>query len=104
VNRARNIVRLFFFGIGILLLNNLNRKTDENVESIAEFKLRMIQKVQNDSLETKRKLDLLMDDTSEFVDKSSGVRAGVRYLSLLLGLVVVTEFAFILFIRQSSRP
>ena len=100
--RARYILRVVFILLAVLLLVHLNRKTDDNVESIAEFKFKMFQKMQTDSLDSKHKLDLLLNETSRFIDDSSHVRRGIHYLMGLLGLLVAVEVGFLIFGRRNS--
>jgi hypothetical protein len=103
MNRIRYILRILFFLFAIVLLVQLNRKTDDRVESVAEFKYKMFQKLKPDSLDSKHKLDLLVNETTKFVDDSSQVKDGIHYLMVLLGLLVVTEFVFLLLVNRNSR-
>lgn len=95
MNRTKYIFRVIFILLTVFLLVYLNRKTDNNTESIAEFKLKMIEKIRTDSLDSKHKLDLLLNETTKFVDDSSHVRKGMLYLMRLLGLWVVIEGVFL---------
>ena len=56
----------------------------------------MIEKLQTDSLNSKQKMDLLVNETTKFMDDSAHVRNGIRYLMVLLGLLVVTEVTFLI--------
>jgi hypothetical protein len=78
----------------------VNRKTNENTESVAEFKLKMLRQIQTDSLDSKQKAELVVDQTTKFVDSSAHVRNGVRYLTLLFGVFIVTEVVFYIIKRK----
>lgn len=87
-------MRIVFLLIAIFLLVDMNRKTDNNSQSIVEFKLKTFEKIRKDSLDTKHKADLLIDETTKFMDNSSHVKKRVSYLMALLGLFVIAEIAF----------
>jgi regulatory protein YycI of two-component signal transduction system YycFG len=103
MNRTKYIIRIIFVLLTVFLLIYLNRKTDNNTESIAEFKLKMIEKIRTDSLDSKNKLDLLVNETTKFVDDSSHVREGIHYLMRMLGLWVVIELVFLLLEKRNYR-
>ena len=103
MNRARYICRIVFFLLAVLLLIYLNKKTDDNTATIAEFKFKTIEKIRTDSLDTKHKLDLLVDDTTKFIDGSTHVRKGIHYLMGLLALWGVVEFGFLILERKNDR-
>jgi len=87
----------------VMLLVSLNRKADDSTESIAEFKIKMIQKMRTDSLDSKHKLDLLLNETTTFLDSSSHVRKEIDYLVLLLGLWAAVEFGFLILGNRNVR-
>ncbi|GHN02591.1 hypothetical protein WSM22_40800 [Cytophagales bacterium WSM2-2] len=87
----------------VLLLIDLNRKADDHTQTIAEFKLKMFEKIRKDSLDSKHKIDVLVNETTKFIDNSSHVKERVRYLMGLLGLVVVIEVVFLVLERRNSR-
>jgi len=60
----------------------------------------MIEKIQTDSLDSKHKLDLLVKETTKFIDDSSHVREGIHYLVGLLVLWAAIELGFFI---QDSR-
>jgi hypothetical protein len=62
----------------------------------------MIEKLRNDSLSSKHKLDLLLKETTKFIDDSSPVREGIHYLMGLLGLLVATEMGFLILEKRNS--
>ena len=101
MNLARYIFRVVFFLLTVLLLVNLNRKTNDNVGTIAEFKFKMIEKLRTDSLDSKHKLDLLLNETTKFIDDSSHVREGIHYLIGLLGLWVAIELGFLILEKRN---
>ena len=96
MNRTKYIIRIIFVLLTVFLLIYLNKKTDNNTESIAEFKLKMIEKIRTDSLDSKSKVDLLINETTKFIDDSSHVTKGIHYLMRLLGLWIVVELVFLL--------
>ena len=96
MNRARYIIRAVFFLLTVFLLASLNGKTDDNTKSIVEFKLKMVEKLRTDSLDSKHKLDLLVDETTKFIDDSSHVREGIHYLVGLLTMWGAIELAFLI--------
>jgi len=102
MNRARYTFRVVFFLLTVLLLFDLNRRT-YNTGTIAEFKFKMIEKLRTDSLDAKHKLDLLQKETTRFIDDSSHVRKGIRYLMGLLGLWVVIELGFLILEKRNYK-
>lgn len=100
MNRIKYIVRTVFLLIAIFLLVDMNRKTDNNAQSIAEFKIRTFEKIRKDSLDTRHKADLLIDETTKFMDNSSHVKKRVNHLMALLGLFVIAEIVFFVSKRQ----
>src|SRR5690349_14958326 len=93
--RVKYIVRIILFLLTGIAIIYLSKKSDDNVESVVEFKYKMIEKLSRDSLDSRHKLDVLIDDTTHFVDESSRVQDGIRYLAGLLGVFVVFEFVFL---------
>jgi hypothetical protein len=103
MNRTRNIFRIAFLALAVILLVYINRKSNDNTLSIAEFKYKTYKKIETDSLDTKQKVDLLINETSKFIDDSSHVRNGVRYMTLLFVLQLIAEFIFLILSRKVSR-
>src|SRR5258706_15714716 len=101
MKRAKYIFRAVFFLLAVILLVYINKKTNDKVETIAEFKFKMIEKLRTDSLDSKQKLDLLLNDTAKFVDVSSRVKKGIHYLMGLLGVLVTTEFVFLILEKRN---
>jgi YbbR domain-containing protein len=101
MKKTKYIFRLIAFLLAAFLLVFINRKTHDTTESVAEFKIKMLQKIQTDSLDSKDKLDLVVSETTKFVDGSSRVRLGTRYLTLLFVIVVVAEGVFFVLARDS---
>lgn len=87
----------------VLLLVYVNRKADDNTMTIAEFKFKTIQKIRNDSLDSKHKLNLLLNETTKFIDDSSRVRSGIRYLMGLLGVWIAVELVFLILEKRNYR-
>ena|SRR5258706_14203647 len=100
MNRARYIFRVVFLLLIVIQLVYLNRKTDDT-RTIAEFKFKMLEKIRTDSLDAKHKLDLLLNETTKFIDNSSHVREGIHYLMLMLGLLVASELSFFLLEKRN---
>ena len=103
MNKARWIFRFLFFLLTVTLLVYINRKSNDSTMSIVEFKYKTFKKIETDSLDTKRKLDLLVNETTKFIDDSTRVRKGIRYLTLLFGLLVVVELGFLIFTKRNYR-
>lgn len=101
MKRTKFIIRIAFFLLTISLLVYLNVKTDGQAETIAEFKFKMIQKINADSLNSKHKAELVLNETTKFIDDSSRVRKGMQYLMGLLGLWAVIEVCFLI-LRQRN--
>jgi len=102
MNRARYIFRLILLLLIVLQLIYLNGKTDDNVETIAEFKLKTIEKLRTDSLDSRHKVDLLLDETTRFIDNSSHVSEGIHHLMALLALLVLVELGFLIARKRNS--
>jgi len=103
MNHIKYIFRGIFIVLAIVLLFYINKKPDDNVESIAEFKFKMFQKLQADSLNSKQKAGLLLKETTKFVDDSSRVQRGIQYLMGLLALVAIMEVSFFIMNKRNSR-
>lgn len=101
MNKARWIFRFVFFLLTVTLLVYINRKSNDNTMSIVEFKYKTFKKIAPDSLDVKRKLDLLANETTKFIDDSTRVRKGIHYLTLLFGIVIVAELVFLIFAKQN---
>lgn len=96
MNRIRNVFRLLFIVTAIFLLIYINRKTNDNTLSVAEFKFKMYQKISKDSLDSKGKLNLIVNETSKYIDDSSRVQKGIHYLTGLFGILIVSELFFLI--------
>src|SRR5687768_12867009 len=103
MNKTRNILRLIFLLVAIALLVYLNGKSNDNTQTVAEFKLKTYHEIKKDSLDSREKLDLLVNGTETFVDGSSRVRSGIRYLTLLFGLLVVVELTFLILNKRAKQ-
>src|SRR5688572_6163986 len=105
MTRAKYSIRGTLLLILILLLINLNRKTD-TFERVARFKLETLNKVRTDSLQAGEKLDFVMDETTEFseelVRESPGIRQRVLQLIGVASLLIIAELAF--FIAKKRKP
>lgn len=103
MTRLKYVVRGTFLFLIAFLLFHLNSKSDENLKSIAEFKLEMFEKIRTDSLDSKHKMELALKETTKFVEGSSHVRKGIQRLMGLLALFVVTEVAFAIHEKRNSK-
>lgn len=79
----------------------LNKKTDDNTGTIVEFKFKMIEKIRTDSLDNKQKLNLLLNETTKYIEGSTHVREGIQHLMGLLGLWVVIELGFLILVKRN---
>jgi hypothetical protein len=104
MKKARNISRISFLILTVILLVYINNKSNDHTLSIVEFKYNTYKKLNTDSLDNKQKLDIILKDTTEFIDDSSRVKAGVNYLTLLFILLIVSEFFFLITTKKSPRP
>jgi hypothetical protein len=95
MNRIKYIVRIVFLLVAIFLLVDMNRKKDDSAQSIAEFKIKTFEKIRKDSLDVKHKADLLIDETTKFMDNSAHVKKRVSHLMTLLGFFVIVEIVFL---------
>jgi len=100
MNKPRLIFRIIFFLLALFLLVYVNKKTDDNTMSIVEFKLKTLQKISNDTLDSKQRLETVLNDTTNFIDHSSHVRKGIHYL---IGLLVLWGAVEMIFIIQQRR-
>ena len=100
--RTKYLFRACFFLLAVILLIRLNSTTADNAQTIAEFKFKTIEKFRADSLDTKHKLDMVLRETTRFVEGSSHVRDELHYLMGLLGLFGIFEVFFL--IREKRNP
>jgi hypothetical protein len=103
MTRTRNIFRVVFILLAGILLIYINRKSNDNTMSIVEFKYKTFKKFEADSLDAKQKVELLVDETTKFIDDSSRVRKGIHYLTLLFGFQIAAEFVFLILSKSSRR-
>jgi hypothetical protein len=96
MTKTRTIFRLVFIVLAIILLVNMTRKPNDNSESIPQFKFKMFQKIRTDSLDTRQKVNVLVNETTKFVEGSSKTRKGIHLLALLFAVLIVNEFAFLI--------
>jgi hypothetical protein len=101
MNKTRWIFRLAFFVAAVFLLIDINRKSNDNTQSLVEFKYKTFKQIEKDSLNTKSKLDILINETTKFVDDSDHVRNGIQYLTLLVALIVLAETIFLILSKTS---
>jgi hypothetical protein len=105
MKKLKYILRGILLISTILLLVYLNKKTDDHTQTIAQFKYKMIEKIRTDSLDSKQKANLLLNETTKFIDDSSHVKKGIRNLMSLLGIWFVIELVFLIQEkRNTDRP
>mgnify|MGYP001176815324 CR=1 FL=1 len=102
MTRLKYIFRIVAFLTAIALVVYLNAKSDGDTSTIAEFKFKMYQKMRSDSLDSKHKLEHVIDETTKFIDNSSHVQKGVHYLTGLFTLVVIVELGFLIVGKRNS--
>ena len=82
----------------IVLLVYLNGKSENNLKRITKFKYDTFNKIKSDSLDTQRKLDVMVSDTSKFteqiMEESPIVRRGLHYIMGVVVLWVIVELGF----------
>src|SRR5688572_17689128 len=105
MNRKKYILRGTLLLLIVLLLINLFRKTDSNMARIAKFKIETLNKIKTDSLDTERKLDLLVDETTKFNkqlnEDSPQINKALQYLIGVVGLLIAVEFFFFISKRKN---
>lgn len=108
MKRTKYILRGTLLLAIVLLLINLIIKTDEYFGRIAKFKLETLKTIKTDSLDTAHKLDSLFNETTklstQITGESPGVRDGVRYLMLVVGLLIAVELGFFITKRRGAWP
>ena len=102
MKKVKYTFRLAIFLIAVSLIIYLSRKTNDNTQSIAEFKVRMFENVRVDSVDAQHKLELLRNATSKFMANSTRVRDGLHYLAGLFVVLVIVELSFIAFERRNK--
>jgi hypothetical protein len=103
MNRTRNIFRLVFILLAAILLIYINGKSNDNSMSIVEFKYKTYKKIEADSLDAKQKVELLVNETSKFIDDSTRMSNGVHYLTLLFALQITAEFIFLILSKKKFK-
>ncbi len=106
MHRTKYILRASLLLLIVFLLINLYRKTDDNIAQIAKFKLETLNKIKTDSLDTERKLDVLIKETAkfneQFIEKSPEVKGALRYVMGTVGLLIALELGFFIAERKRS--
>ena len=108
MNRTRNIFRGLFFLLAVLLLIHLNRKTDVNLGVIAKFKYETLNKIKSDTLGSKAKLDLLVQETTKLNEQisqdSSHAQDVLYYLMGVVALFIGSELIFSIKAKRIRLP
>ena len=85
MNRTKYILRGTLLLLIVFMLINLYRTTEDNLAGIAKFKFETLNKIRKDTLDTERKFDLLVHETTkfnkQFIEDSPHVR---EWISLSL--------------------
>ena len=100
---SKLILRVIFIILIVLQLAKLNRKTDDNAKSIAEFKFDMLKKAQTDSLNSRAKVEMILNETTKFVDGSENVKNGFRDFVRLLIAWAIIETTFSIIEKRNSK-
>jgi hypothetical protein len=61
----------------------------------------MVEKIRKDSLDAKHKLDLLVDETTKFINDSSHVKEGIQNLVGLLTIWTIIELCFLVWGKRN---
>ncbi len=105
MNRTKYILRGTLLLLIVLMLINLYKKTEDNVVQMTKFKYDTFNKIKSDSLDTERKLDLLVNETTkfneQFIENSPDTKNGLHYLIGAVALLIVVEFGF--FVRERKK-
>lgn len=99
---TKYILRASFLVMIIYLIVQLNKKPDDQSQSIVDFKLKMLEKIQVDSLNSRQKVNLVIDDTRKFMEESTQTRKFANLLMAILGIWVVTELTFFAVRRRNA--
>ena len=99
MKRTKFVVRIIFFLLMLVALVYINRKPAGG-KSIAEFKLKMIEQIRKDSLDTSGKADMVVNETAKFMDDSTSVKKASQ---LLLGVMIVWAILEVGFFVRSKR-
>jgi hypothetical protein len=102
MNRTRNILRVVSTCLAVMLLIYINKSSADSM-SVVEFKYKTFKKIEADSLNAKRRLDLLVNETTQFIDSSDRVRIGIRYLTLLFVLQLTIELVFVVLSKTNIK-
>ncbi len=106
MHRTKYILRASLLLLIVFLLINLYKKTDDNIAQIAKFKLETLSKIKTDSLDTERKLNVLIKETAkfneQFIEKSPEVKGALSYLIGAVGLLISFELGFFIAERRKT--
>ena len=95
MTRIKYIIRASLLVLLIAQLIYLNRQTDNALGKIARFKYQTLKKANADSLETDRKLKLIVKETEAFnnqmVEDSPFIRTGLPRVFGIVGLIILAE-------------
>lgn len=96
------MVRLGYIVLAIILIVYVSSKPDDNSMSVAEFKFKTFQKLRTDTLGTAHKINLLLHESTTFMDESTHVQKGFHYFLQLLGLIIAIEVGFVILRLRNS--
>jgi hypothetical protein len=98
MNRTRYILRALFLFLVVSLLFYLNKRANLNLGAIAKFKYETLNKIQSDSLDSKDKLDVMIQETEKFNEQinedSSRALNAIYSLIGVVTLFIVSELIF----------
>lgn len=96
-------LRAIFLISAIILLVQMNQKSNKAEESITEFKWKMYKRLRTDSLTTVDKINLVTAETSVFLEKSERLRTATRRLLFLSGIWITFEAAVLVRRRNKGK-
>ena len=106
MTRIKYIIRALLLVFLIAQLAYLNRQTDNALGKIARVKYETLKKANSDSLDTDRKLKLIVKETEEFnnrmVQDSPYIRTGMQRIFGIVTLIVLAEIGMFI-ARKRTR-
>jgi hypothetical protein len=98
MNIAKYTIRVFLLFLIVLIVIYLNLNTDENLNRIVKFKIGLLERMAADSSVNQSKFDELLGQTTKFsrqiMEDTSHTTEAAHYLSVILGLLIVSELTF----------
>lgn len=94
-------MRAIFLISAIVMVVQMNQKSNKAEESIAEFKWKMYKRLRTDSLTTVDKINLVTAETSLFMENSERLRSATRKLLFLSGVWIT--FEAVVLVRRRNK-